>query len=295
MYHWVKSVAVAGAAMLLTGCLWGPGKFASDLALKKDGSFTLEYRGEIVLQLPPEENRGAFFAPWNDKMATCYKDGRAVSNPFATMVESPPASASPTTKSGPQARPCTGAEIAKLKAEHEQRAKDASARSRKQKEEMARAFGLPGVDDASSREFAAKLMKYEGWRSVVYRGEGVFEVDYRFSGRATQDFLFPALPDNDLLIPFIAIRRRSDGTVLVTAPAMTGANGPLGIRAGTAMYGGEGMPASRAQGRFAISTDGEILTNNSEDGAVARQDGRQLVWMVGPSSKKIPEALIRLR
>ena len=70
-------------------------------------------------------------------------------------------------------------------------------------------------------------MKYAGWRSVTYRGKGVFDVDYHLEGSATQDFLFPALPDNDLIIPFIAIRRRADGSVLVTAPAMTGGSGPM--------------------------------------------------------------------
>ena len=63
---------------------------------------------------------------------------------------------------------------------------------------MAKMFGLPGLDDASNRAFAAKLTKYAGWRSVTYRGNGVFDVDYHFEGRATQDFLFPALPDNNL-------------------------------------------------------------------------------------------------
>ena len=92
---------------------------------------------------------------------------------------------------------------------------------------MAKVFGLPGLDDASNRAFAAKLMKFAGWRSVTYRGKGVFDVDYHFEGRATQDFLFPALPDNDLIIPFIAIRRRADGSVLVTAPAFTGGAGRL--------------------------------------------------------------------
>ena len=84
-----------------------------------------------------------------------------------------------------------------------------------------RCLGCPGLDDESNRVFAAKLMKYAGWRSVVYRGHGVFDVDYHFVGRATQDFLFPALPDNDIIVPFIAMRRRADGSVLVTAPAMT--------------------------------------------------------------------------
>jgi hypothetical protein len=53
-------------------------------------------------------------------------------------------------------------------------------------------------------------------------------------------------------------------------------------------------PESRAQGRFTVITDGEILTNNSEDGAAPHAIGRQLHWDVGPAANKIPETLIRL-
>ena len=60
------------------------------------------------------------------------------------------------------------------------------------------------------------------------------------------------------------------------------------------MTGKEG-PVSRAEGRFTVVTDGEILTNNSEDGASPHPIGRQLVWNVDATSKKIPETLIRLR
>ncbi len=124
----------------------------------------------------------------------------------------------------------------------------------------------------------------------------MFDVDYHFEGRATQDFVFPALPDNDLIIPFIAIRRRADGSVLVTAPAFTGGAGPLGARAGRGRRGrDEGGPVSKAQGRFTIITDGEVLTNNSEDGAAPHPVGRQVRWDVGAGSNKIPEALVRLR
>src|SRR5262249_7195877 len=100
---------------------------------------------------------------------------------------------------------------------------------------------------------------------------------------------------NDLLIPFIALRRRADGSVLVTAPAFTGGSGPLAARAGAAAAGEmkEG-PVSHAQGRFTVITDGEILTNNSEDGASPHAIGRQFHWDVGPSSNKIRETLIRL-
>ena len=128
---------------------------------------------------------------------------------------------------------------------------------------------------------------------MTYRGKGVFDVDYHMEGRATQDFLFPALPDNNLLIPFVAMRRRADGSVLVTAPAFTGGSGPMGGAATGAGEMGKG-PVSRAQGRFTIVTDGEILTNNSEDGAAPHAVGRQLHWDVNSSSSKIPEALIRL-
>jgi hypothetical protein len=284
MNHWAKRLFAVAAPLLLTGCLWGPGKFASDLTLRKDGGFVLDYRGEMVLQLPPDENKSE---PWKDALARCRKSG-------ATETGEPGIFDDEETDD--PLRPCTAAEIAKLKTQFEKDAAEKSGKKRKESEDMAKAFGLPGLDDASNRAFAAKLTKYAGWRSVTYRGNGVFDVDYHFEGRATQDFLFPALPDNDLIIPFIAIRRRADGSVLVTAPAMTGGAGPLAARAGEAAAGSmKGGPVSKAQGRFTVSTDGEILTNNSEDGAAPSPIGRQVHWDVGPGSTKIPETLVRLQ
>ena len=103
------------------------------------------------------------------------------------------------------------------------------------------------------------------------------------------------MPDSDFIIPFITIRRRNDGSVTVVAPSFTGATGPFGARA--KMMGlpdkSDG-PKSRAEGRFTIITDGEILTNNSEDGPAAHPAGRQVHWDVGPGSTKIPEMLVRL-
>jgi len=256
MHHLMKKLFAIAAPLLLTGCLWGPGKFASDLTLKKDGSFVLDYRGEIVLQVPEDENT----QPWNNSKAKCEDDGKA--------------------------RPCRASEIADQKAAYEKKRQDA--------EQMAKAFGLPGLDDASNRAFAAKLMKYAGWRSVTYRGRGVFDVDYHMEGRSTQDFLFPALPDNNMIIPFVALRRRADSSVFVTAPAFTGGAGPMSAAAAGAGDMGKGGPVSRAEGRFTIVTDGEILTNNSEDGAAPHPVGRQLHWDVSAASNKIPEALIRL-
>ena len=280
MKHWAKSLFAFCAPLLLTGCLWGPGRFGSNLELRKDGSFTLDYRGEIMIQIPADELGSA---PWKNEMARCH-EGMSNSTQAQVVVAKPGA---PAAKD----RPCTPTEITSQKLDYEK----AAAAKRKQADQMATMFGLPGLDDASSRIFAAKLMKYAGWRSVTYRGNGIFDVDYHMEGSARQDFVFPALPDNDLLLPFIAIRRRSDGSVLVTAPALTGGAGPLMARmAAAGASDSKTTMVSHAQGRFTITTDGDILTNNSEDGPVPDRIGHALHWDVGPTSNKIPETLIHL-
>lgn len=285
---WGRWILAAAGPLLLTGCLWGPGKFDSTLTLKRDGSFTLAYKGEIMLQRPDEMGgkKDMTPTPWRDDFARCKTDGSATSAEFTVP---------PSEEEEKSIRPCTPAELAKLKTEWSRKEADRIAAKRKEADEMAKAFGLPGYDDESNRAFAAKLTKYAGWRSVQYRGKGVFDVDYLFQGRATQDFLFPAIPDNDFLMPFIALRRRADGSVHVTAPMLAGLPGPFGRAAMLGMNQGKsGEMSTKAEGRFTIVTDGEILTNNSEDGPSASTIGRQLVWDVTPATKKIPEALIRL-
>jgi len=288
MHHWKRTLIALAAPLLLTGCLWGPGKFSSTLDLRKDGSFTLDYRGEIVLAMPDESKTSL---PWGNDFARCYSDGRVELMPGVWPEEATPSELKDLSENADKKRPCTPAEISKLKKEYEQRAAEKAAAKAKEGAEMAKLFGLPGLDDASARAFAEKLRKYAGWRSVVYRGKGVFEVDYHFVGRASQDFLFPALPDNALIIPFIALRRRSDGSVLVSAPAMSGKGAYPGAGGGSPVDG----PAPRAEGRLTVTTNGEVLTNNSEDGPQRTAAGQQLHWDVTPSSAKVPETLIRLQ
>src|SRR6478672_650177 len=103
MHHWTKRLFAIAAPLLLAGCLWGPGKFVSDLTLRKDGSFVLDYRGELVLQLPPD----AAPEPWKPDMAKC------------------------TTDDGKD-RACTPAEVTEQKNQHE----EAGAKKRKESEEM---------------------------------------------------------------------------------------------------------------------------------------------------------------
>lgn len=287
MHQWTKRLFALAAPLLLASCIWSPGKFNSDLTLRKDGSFVLDYRGELVLQLPPYDPEQFAAEPWDPKtMARCHRSGK---------IEWLPSSSVEPAGGPDPLRPCTAAELAKLKAQHERDGSANQAEKRGEAEQMAKMFGLPGLDEDSNRAFAAKLSKYAGWRSVTYRGHGIFDVDYHFEGRATQDFMFPALPENNIVVPFVALTRRADGSVLVTAPAFTGGQGSMDAAAASAGDLTKGGPVSHAKGRFTITTDGEILTNNSEDGPAPNPVGRQLHWDVDSSSKKIPEALIRLQ
>lgn len=292
MRAWGKMLIAAVAPLLLSGCLWTPGKFTSELALRKGGAFVLDYRGEILLQLPKDGDKRAASTPWTNDMARCHPDGRAE---LASDAYSPPQKSGEAVEKS-AARPCTAKEIAKLKSDYEKRAAEEAESSRKEADQMAKMFGLPGADDESNRKFAANLMKYKGWRSARYLGKGLFEVDYHLEGRTDQDFAFPMMPDNDLVVPFIAIRRRADGSVLVTAPGLTGgAGGPFGARAmAMGLPKSDDGPPSRAQGRFTIVTDGEVLTNNSEDGPVVGPSGKQVHWDVAPDARRIPEMLVRL-
>lgn len=256
MKHWTRCLFALASPLLLTGCLWGPGKFTSDLALRKDGSFVLDYRGEIIL-----ETAGAMARqPWQNGMAHC--------------------------TDGAKDRPCTARDI--------EDQKEAYLKKQKDDEDAAKAFGLPGTDEASNQSFAAKLAKYAGWRSVAYRGKGVFDVDYHFEGRLTQDFVFPLMPDSNVVIPFVALRRRSDGAVLVNAPALTGGMNMFGPMAQQMGGDTKSSPPSRAEGRFTVRTDGQIVTNNSEDGPSTDPLGQQVHWDIAPGSNKVPETLIRL-
>ena len=294
MKHWPCRLLALGAALLLTGCLWTPGRFTSDLTLRKDGSFVLDYRGEIILQTPEDKESAA--EPWADSMARCFTDGRTEIAATGETIEVDEDIGS-IDSDGAETRPCTAAEIAKLKTDYETREAERAERKRKESAEMAKLFGIPGTDDAANHAFAAKLSKYAGWRSVKYKGHGVFDVDYHFEGRTDQDFAFPLMPDADYLIPFVVIRRRGDGEVMVSAPAFAGGGGPFSARARALGLPdkGSGGPTSKAEGRFTVITDGEILTNHSEDGPASHAFGRQLRWDVTPASTKLPETLIRLK
>ena len=268
----------AGMAILLAGCLLLPGKFASDLALHRDGTFAFSYRGEIYVAPLVEPDAAAPAAQFSPE--PCYDE--------ETIEE----------------KTCSADDLAKQKADWEE-AQQAKIAEKKKDAEMTKAMlgGIDPNDPRAAEEFAQRLMRQEGWKSVVSRGSGRFEVEFATSGRLDHDFTFPTIEKMPGVSPFVTVIRRSDGTVRIEAPAFspTGAATPM-----AAILQGMGMPGKseagseadkmpKAEGLFAVVTDGEILANNTDEGPKADPAGKRLEWQVNAQTPATPSALVRVR
>jgi hypothetical protein len=330
----MKLARLIGALMLpilLAGCFLTPGAFNASVDVRKDGSFTFAYKGEMIFQ-SPNDLVGTASAPkiWSERNAKCSKDkgsdpfydeyAERTSEPEQKVTATPSSSAQqmdPETQAKAEAtilaaieavdemeplgaRPCTKAELAKLKKAFDETQAAKRAKDKIESDQFAALFGFNPGDEAANQKIAANMMKYDGWKSVTYRGKGVFDVDYQLTSKAGHDFLFPLLPQGDFIIPFVALRKREGGTIGVNAPALVGGGIKALASRGQAlgrMAGGKDLQGmgSLTKGTFTLTTDGEILTNNTEDGPAKDANGRKLVWEIGPQTEKIPEALIRLK
>jgi hypothetical protein len=306
-------------ALLLSGCFLAPGQFTSSLDIRKDGTFTFAYTGEIAVINPDGMMGREKPKVWSEKMGNCFKSGRTYLDEYiitddditkdGTVIERASDAAKDGVMDGSDtapdpdsvARPCTPAELAKLKKEFDESQKSRAERQKRDSEQMAAVFGLSTNDDEAARKVAASLLKYQGWKAATYKGKGVYQVDYRITGRVGHDFVFPIFPQGDLMIPFISMRTRADGAVMVAAPGYSG-GGFKGMANRMKMLGAssndlKGMPETSTitKGTFTLTTDGTPVTNNTEDGPVAGTAGQTLKWDISNDSEKIPEALIRLR
>jgi hypothetical protein len=194
---------------------------------------------------------------------------------------------------------CSTKQVAELRKTYEAEKAEAAARKAEDADKMAQMFGFSGSGDEANQKFAAALMKYDGWKNVTYKGKGTFDVDYRYTGKLTHDYVFPIFPKMDMIFPFIMVRKRADGAVTVTAPALIG--GGIKALAGRAKMMGDAvasrdMPESpQTAGLFTVTTDGEILSNNSEDGPTSDPKGKKVVWDVNPMTDRLPEMLIKIK
>lgn len=264
-------------AALVSACLLSPGRFTSELDIRKDGRFAFSYTGEIHLLAL---SKLADLAAEQDK-----------------AFEAEPCLA----ESSGTERPCTAKELTDQRqawAEARKRAAD----KRRQDAESMKAF-LGGIDPASPRaaeEFAQRLRRQQGWRKAVYKGDGLFEVDFALSGQLDHDFTFPTIERFPMANAFVQVALRNDGTVRVDAPGFGPSTGgepfrgmmqalPIGKNpAGTA-----GLPV--IDGQFTLRTDGAVLANNTDEGPQADTAGQRMEWSVNVRSPAAPTALIRLR
>jgi hypothetical protein len=303
---------VAGLAVLLTGCLLAPGKFSASLVLRKGGGFTYKYDGEIhLLALSKLAQMGQAAESDAYVEETCYDD--------ETFEER-----DCTDAEKAEHRQAWDDGAAARKAKKEQ---DAAAM-------RAMLGGIDPADPAAAEELAARLRRQVGWTRVDYKGDGLFDVSFSLTGKLDHDFLFPTFEGFPMANFFVTASRRVGGAVRVDAPGFgpqTGGNpfqsmmmaGMMGGAAGAAdaaaaeavanaEAAGDAVEAASdaatedtgmaetmpnlptVDGVFTITTDGEILANNTDEGATSGANGKTLVWTINVRTKQAPTALIKI-
>jgi hypothetical protein len=282
-------MVLAVLGLLLAGCFVLPGRFRSELDLHRDGTFRFAYKGEITLLALSKLAKGGMGGASGAK-----DDQVAVNETFMP-------SACEDAKSG-DSRPCTKAEVDAQRAAWE--SERGGRQAKKSQEDQAMKAMLGGIDPADPRaaqDLADRLSRQAGWRSVVNKGDGKFDVDFAITGRLDHDFTFPTMERMPVVTPFVTLIRRADGSVRVDAPAFSGAasGGPFGAMMGAmaqdksaAKTDSPGMP--EMDGTLILRTDGEILANNTDEGPRADPLGKRLDWHVTMRTTTSPTALVRL-
>ena len=276
--------------LALTACMLSPGKFTSELTIRKDGHFRFSYNGEIhVLALSRFAdlmNSGGGSAGTSEDSFTpepCYGD--------------PPKAEAATTS--PE-RKCSDSELAEQRRSWQERRDAAATRKRSEAESMKAMFGgIDPGDPKAADELAARLRRQAGWRKVVHRGEGLFDVEFATEGQLSHDFAFPMIERFPAANPFVQLMLRSDGSVRVDAPgfAPAAAGEPYRgwMQAAALSEGKQRMPRlPELDGTFVVRTDAAILANNTELGPQSDAAGQRLEWRVNQRSAAPPMALVRL-
>lgn len=322
----VRLAACVASCLLLTSCFLTPGNFEAYLAMDSDGRYRFTYNGEMQLILPEDrELQAPIPQEFDPEYEVCrrkidLKTGEVL--PLENADEAADAAAD-AAFSGVEAvielqvkgeeeegeydengvyqplyryenRECSEEELAKRKEQYALRNQARQAEFEERIATLNSVFGgaIPG-DDASMEKLAKKLESYQGWNSVIYQGENVFLVNYGAEGVVSGGFVFPLIPDAAMNFPFLQIIPKGDGQYEVLAPAFA-AKGSLAILGALDRGGTRRMEKQRfikPSGTFTISTDGEVLANNSKDG-LRREYGRRIIEWKILEGLESPRALI---
>ena len=270
----------AAASLALSACILSPGLFESTFNLRRDGSFTFTYDGQIHLLAL---SRLAEMANAADG------DGDFVETPCWDEDFND--------------RECTEGEIAEQREAWEAGAEERRASSEREAESMRQFLGgIDPADPKAAEELAARLRRQEGWKRVDYRGDGLFEVEFSLGSAMAHDFVFPTIERFPMTNSFVLANIRQGRTVRVEAPgfAAQGSNpfqmftSLAAVGAASAGSADAAPPMPEMSGTFRIVTDGQILANNTDEGPLATPEGQVLEWRVNPRTQAAPMALIQL-
>ena len=280
------TVFALGAALALSACIISPGQFNSTFEIRRDGTFTYSYNGQIYLLAL-------------SKLA----EMSAADTSNEEFVESP---CYDEDSEEYEERPCTEEEIAEQRDTWEAQVQYRKESAEREAEQMRQFLGgIDPSDPQAAEELAERLRRQEGWKRVEYKGDGLFEVEFSLTSRMGHDFIFPTLERFPMTNNFVVANVRQGNVVRIEAPgfAAQGNANPLGgmttgmsaIYAAAAAEGGQTPPDfPEMDGTFRIVTDGQILANNTDEGPTAGAGGQVLEWKVNARTPAPPMALIQL-
>lgn len=253
MFERIKGIALALVApLVLVGCAFSPGKFTSSLTILADRSFTFSYQGEVIaVDLASEMAKGMGDAFKDDDDNKDKKD-------TSTTALLQPAAWQAEDATGNTAEPAEEGDSADDEAKKE----------------------------AKFKAIGEALTKEAGYRSVTYKGKGVFVVDYQVSGKLTHNFLWPYNLDAEVIFPFVVVEMRGRDQVRVKAPAFGDNDSPAKGKGGDA--------TAKLDGTFTLITDGELVSQNNEDGATNANGRKTVTWKATPLSKDAPMAVVKV-
>ena len=290
--------------LLLTGCLLTPGKFTAEMVIQKDAGFSFAYRGEIqMLGLSQLIEMGKALDDADDVFvpAPCYGEPASIG---ASVID-----AAILVQDDYGERECTQEELDYQRDEWD-RAKQEKSKEDARNLEMVKALlgGIDPTSPAAVEELTARISRQKGWENITHKGNGVFDVEYSIAGRIDQDFAFPVLERTQGLSPFIIAVARKNGAVRIDAPGFAppaNAGGFGGMMSLFQVIGaaamsdkdnksGENPFANLPQpdGVFTIRTDGNILSNNTEDGPASDGEMQVLTWTINARTGQAPLAMI---
>ncbi len=279
--RWLAIAVAAGAALALAACMVSPGKFESTLDLRRDGTFTYTYNGEIhILALSQLAGMGPQAESSEDDFieTPCWDD--------ETYEE----------------RECTEEEIAQQRVDWEASKESSRAAAEREAEQMRAILGgIDPSDPAAAEELAERLRRQEGWKRVEHRGDGLFDVEFSITSRMSHDFSFPTFERFPIPSSFVTANVRQGRTVRIEAPGFAPQSSGSTYQAMMMNETGLGQsapnpdtPVPEIEGTFRIVTDGQILANNTDEGPVAGAGGQVLEWKINRRTESAPMALIQL-